>query len=223
MNIKLAFDIYGTIINTSGIKDVLKNHTGSKTKDFIGLWRTKQLEYSFRRAAMDLYVNFDTVTDQALQFTCDELDVSLNEYQRAQIIDSYRSLPKFDDTDDSLQNLKNKGFSINAFSNGSMQSLKALFKNNSLDKIFEKSISLENKQVFKPSRSAYYYLLNELNAEAQEVCLISGNPFDIIGAANCGIKTIWLNRKASTFDPWEIKPDYTVKSLNEIIKVLGQE
>ncbi|MCX2743089.1 haloacid dehalogenase type II [Mangrovivirga sp. M17] len=220
MNIKLAFDIYGTIINTSGIAEILKTHIGLNTEEFIKIWRSKQLEYSFRRAAMDLYVNFDTVTDQALEFTCDELGIQLSKDQRIQIINSYRSLPKFDDTDKSLQNLKNIGFSINAFSNGSEESLKALFQYNSIEKIFEKTISLENIQVYKPTKSAYFYLLKELNAEPQEVYLISGNSFDIIGASNCGIKTIWLNRTGSTFDPWEFKPDHEVKSLEEIFKIL---
>jgi 2-haloacid dehalogenase len=42
----LAFDVYGTLINTSGVFNSLELLIGEKAKPFMDTWRNKQLEYS---------------------------------------------------------------------------------------------------------------------------------------------------------------------------------
>jgi 2-haloacid dehalogenase len=50
MAITLAFDVYGTLIDTHGVVSALQKITGpEKAKVFSRIWREKQLEYSFRR------------------------------------------------------------------------------------------------------------------------------------------------------------------------------
>jgi len=49
--------------------------------------------------------------------------------------------------------------------------------------------------------------------------LISSNPFDVIGAASAGLRTVWVKRsKDAIFDPWGIEPTIIVESLCEISK-----
>lgn len=55
MTITLAFDVYGTLIDTNGVVEVLHNIVGDKAGDFSRSWREKQLEYSFRRGLMKKY------------------------------------------------------------------------------------------------------------------------------------------------------------------------
>ena len=45
----LAFDVYGTLINTHGVVSLLENMVGDNAHAFSTTWREKQLEYSFRR------------------------------------------------------------------------------------------------------------------------------------------------------------------------------
>ena len=42
----LAFDIYGTLIDTQGIAVEFERYAGMRAKDFSRLWRDKQLEYA---------------------------------------------------------------------------------------------------------------------------------------------------------------------------------
>ena len=51
-NTTLAFDVYGTLIDTNGVVDLLEKFIGDKAKAFSATWRDKQLEYSFRRGHM---------------------------------------------------------------------------------------------------------------------------------------------------------------------------
>lgn len=58
MTTTLAFDVYGTLIDTNGIADLVKAFVADKASRFVDTWRNKQLEYSFRRALMNNYVDF---------------------------------------------------------------------------------------------------------------------------------------------------------------------
>jgi len=62
----LAFDVYGTLIDPFQMEDHLRPILGARAKEATELWRSKQLEYSFRRALMKKYENFDVCTAQAL-------------------------------------------------------------------------------------------------------------------------------------------------------------
>ena len=65
----LAFDIYGTLIDTQGINRKLFDIIGDQATEFSHRWREKQLEYSFRRGLMQRYQNFAICTSQALDYT----------------------------------------------------------------------------------------------------------------------------------------------------------
>jgi len=62
----LAFDVYGTLIDTHGVVIKLQEFVGGKAEEFSRVWREKQLEYSFRRGLMRTYETFGVCTSQAL-------------------------------------------------------------------------------------------------------------------------------------------------------------
>ena len=70
----LAFDVYGTLIDTHGVVTLLEELVGDKAKEFSRTWRDKQLEYSFRKGLMQNYETFAVCTSQALDYTCALLD-----------------------------------------------------------------------------------------------------------------------------------------------------
>ena len=63
---------------------------------------------------------------------------------------------------------------------------------------------------FKPDPEVYAYLLRSCGLPTDNVFLVSGNPFDVLGAANVGIRTAWMRRDPNAiFDPWGVEPDIT--------------
>jgi len=58
MRITLAFDVYGTLVDPSGMAVHLSADLGVKATEFADYWREKQLEYSFRRGLMRNYADF---------------------------------------------------------------------------------------------------------------------------------------------------------------------
>jgi 2-haloacid dehalogenase len=80
----IAFDVYGTLIDTAGVFTLLEKLINTQATLFINTWRAKQLEYSFRRGLMKNYVDFITCTRQSLEYTSSFPSI-LNFLQRPKI------------------------------------------------------------------------------------------------------------------------------------------
>ena len=58
--------------------------------------------------------------------------------------------------------------------------------------------------------------------DSNDAWLISGNPFDVIGAISAGMKSVWVKRSGrAVFDPWGIEPTVTVDTLSELYEKVG--
>lgn len=93
----LAFDVYGTLIDTQGIAATLKGWMGERATVLARAWREKQLEYTFRRGLRGAHADFDTCTEQALRYCCEALGIALPPGQEAELLRRYRQLPAFAD------------------------------------------------------------------------------------------------------------------------------
>lgn len=212
----LAFDVYGTLIDTQGVLAELENMIGDKAGSFSATWRAKQLEYSFRKGLMERYQNFELCTSQALNYSCATLQVSLTDTEKLQLLDAYKTLPTFSDVEKSLKKLSNN-YRLFAFSNGSYSVVDRLLVNAGIRGFFIDIISTDEIRSFKPSPKVYQHLLHTAAATASDTWLVSSNPFDVIGALNADLNSVWLNRSGKeVFDPWDVFPNATLSSLAEL-------
>jgi 2-haloacid dehalogenase len=91
----LGFDVYGTLVDPLALAEPLQALVGEQAVRFAELWRTKQLEYSFRRGLMQRYVDFDACTRQALLYTQQALRCDLPESDQGRLLETYLYLPTF--------------------------------------------------------------------------------------------------------------------------------
>jgi len=217
MSVTLAFDVYGTLIDTHGIVSKLEKLMGDKAKAFSNIWREKQLEYSFRRGLMQNYENFAVCTSDSLDYTCEYYKILLSKEQKNELLDGYQTLPAFKDVADGLAKLKVAGFRLYAFSNGSKNAVEKLLISAGIRELFLGVVSADDIKSFKPNPEVYSHFLRESGAEVSDTWLISSNPFDVIGAISAGIRAAWVKRsEESIFDPWGIEPTITVKNLKKL-------
>jgi 2-haloacid dehalogenase len=223
MRITLAFDVYGTLINTNGVVTELKELVDDKAEEFSRTWRQKQLEYSFRRGLMQRYENFSICIMNALDYTCAHYNVQISKEQKHQLLEIYNMLPIFADVKESLNELNTAGFHSYAFSNGSKDTVERLLTTATIREFFLGIISVEDQKTFKPNPIVYNYFLSKTGATKSSTWLISSNPFDVIGAICAGIKAVWLRRSQETiYDPWNIEPTIIVSSFSEIKKKIEE-
>lgn len=212
----IAFDVYGTLINTDGVVSRLREWIGSQAEGFSQTWRSKQLEYSFRRGLMRRYENFAVCTRQALDYCCAEYDVSLSTEQKESLLQSYRVLPAFSDANESLVALQAEGHRLFAFSNGTTEAVEEVLRASGLLERFEGVVSCDALATFKPNPDVYRYFMKEAG-DSNDAWLVSGNPFDVIGAVSAGMKSAWVKRSDNAvFDPWGVDPTVTVATLSEL-------
>jgi 2-haloacid dehalogenase len=222
MAITLAFDVYGTLIDTHGVVAKLEEIVGDRARDFSSTWRDKQLEYSFRRGLMQNYETFAVCTRDALDFTSRRYAIDMTSGQKQALLDIYRELPAFDDVGDALADLAARDCRLFAFSNGSAEAVETLLSAAGIRNLFLGVVSCDDLRSFKPNPAVYAHFLRQAQATGDEAWLISGNPFDVIGAISAGMRGAWVQRSEdSIFDPWGIEPTITIKSLAELGDGIG--
>lgn len=224
MTITLAFDVYGTLIDTHGVVIALEKHVGNKAPEFSRTWRDKQLEYSFRRGLMQNYENFAICTRNALDYTCSFCNVALSQNDKEELLGAYKVLPAFDDVEEGLTRAKKAGFKMFAFSNGSAEAVETLLSNAGIRGYFIDVVSVDEMKSYKPNPGVYCHFLRRAGATGSDAWLISGNPFDVIGAISSGMRAAWIKRSPEAlFDPWGIEPTLTLNSLLNLAEQIGKE
>ncbi len=217
MNTTFAFDVYGTLIDTHGVIDALEPMLGPRAAGFSQAWRDKQLEYSFRRGLMRQYAPFSVCTGQALDYTCARFGLELDPADRMRLLDAYGTLPAFADAPEALSLARSAGFRMFAFSNGKAEAVDSLLTQAGLRDFFLDVVSVDEVKSFKPDPAVYAHFLRRSGAVGTDAWLISGNPFDVIGAMAAGMRAAWVRRTPEAlFDPWEIEPDLTVHHLSDL-------
>jgi 2-haloacid dehalogenase len=217
----LAFDVYGTLLDPLRMEEHLRAAFGAKAKEASELWRAKQLEYSFRRALMKKYRDFDACTADALRFVSLQLATPLSEGVEATLLSKYRELPAYADAVGALSELAARGFTIVACSNGTENSVRAALDHAGVLARFSMIVSVDPIRTFKPDPAVYDRLALEVHTPKEQIWLISSNAFDVIGAKARGLRAVWVQRDAKrAFDPWEFEPDAIVGSLSALKSVL---
>jgi 2-haloacid dehalogenase len=213
MSVTLAFDVYGTLIDTQGVIILLEQVIGEKAPLFSETWRQKQLEYSFRRGLMKRYENFSVCTSDALDYTCDYHKTPLSNEQKTLLLKSYQTLPAFSDVEAGLESLKDN-YRLFAFSNGKEEAVNKLLCSAGIRDYFIGIVSVDELKSFKPDPDVYNHLLKRTDSGTANTWLISSNSFDVIGAMSVGMNAAWIKRSDNAiFDPWGIEPTRVASNL----------
>ena len=214
----LAFDVYGTLVDTAGVVEQLRGVVGDRAADFSDAWRAHPLGYSFRRALMRDYVEFGTCTAQALDHTAATMGVELTDTDREGLLAAYGRLPALPDAAPALADLAAAGRRVVAFSNGTAASVTALLEHARLIELLDDIVSVDEVGSFKPDPAVYHHLLERVASRAQRVVVVSGNSFDVLGAKSAGLQAAWVRRtEAALLDPWGVEPDTVVTDLSGLL------
>jgi 2-haloalkanoic acid dehalogenase type II len=197
----LAFDIFGTILDTSEI---------------IQEFRTKQLEYTWLLTLMGKYMDFEEITKRALMHVLKSLH---EEHRFEEELRKWRNLKAYNDAI-YLKDIS-KLVDIYALSNGSVNEVREHLNRNGLLSYFKGIFSAENVKEYKPSPKVYKYFMSSIRDE--DAYLVSSNPFDVIGAKNAGMKAIYVNRRNLIVDPLDYEPDVTVRDFEELYKWISNK
>lgn len=218
----LAFDLYGTLVDPIAISGELgRVLDDSDGREAAGLWRAKQLEYSFRLTAMGRYEDFRWVTSRALDFALASIGARLPGEQTQRLVELYDHLQPFPDAVPALRALAGLGYELSVLSNGTPAMIANCLDNSGLGDFFGHRTSVDEIRVFKPSPVVYRHAATRLSRPIGQIRLITSNAFDIVGASAAGMRTAWVNRTAAPFDTIGQQPDLTVPALDRLPAALA--
>lgn len=218
----MAFDLYGTLVDPIAIAGELGRLLGDADgREAAGLWRSKQLEYSFRLTAMGRYEDFCWVTARALDFALASVGGRLPDGQAERLVELYDHLRPFPDAVPAMRALADLKYELAVLSNGTPAMIGNCLDNSGLGEFFGQRISVDEVRAFKPSPVVYRHAAERLSVTAGQVRLVTSNAFDCVGASAAGMRTVWVNRSAAPFDTIGAQPDLTVPALDRLPAALG--
>ena len=119
-----------------------------------------------------------------------------------------------------ITTLRNTGrFKLGLLSNTDDDALFPLLENHRL--CFDSAVTSEGAKAYKPLPRPFLLVLEALDLPA-EACLYVGDSQldDVYGAKNVGMQSAWLNRRGASLDPGLPSPDYEVKDLRGLLRIL---
>ena len=170
---------------------------------------------------MRRYRDFDVCTREALDHVDARLGTHLSPAAMDALMAKYLELPAYGEAVEAVSLLRDLGHRVYAFSNGRPDQLLQLLQFAGLLELLDGVVSVDPVASFKPDPAVYRHFLEAADSAATDTWLVSGNPFDVIGARSAGWNAAWIRRDpAAVFDPWGIEPTLTVTSLRALVTAL---
>ncbi len=144
-----VFDAYGTLFDVHAAIARHRNEIGPDADRLSELWRAKQLEYSWTLTLADRYLDFWSLTQQALDHAFARVP-SADRRLRGKLLEAYRQLDAFADARATLKELKRRGHRTAILSNGSPDMLKAAVAAAGLGTDLDFVLSVDSIRKYKP-------------------------------------------------------------------------
>jgi 2-haloacid dehalogenase len=217
-----VFDAYGTLFDVNSATASSLKELGDRADALNRIWREKQLQYSWLRAAQGRHADFWQVTRDALDFASNSLgfyDPALRE----RLMRSWLLLEPFPEVPVALQRLKGAGFKLAILSNGTPAMLQSAVQNAKLEGLFDAVLSVEEAGVYKPHPNVYRLAVQRLGIAARQIVFISSNGWDAYAASAFGLRVIWCNRHGQQPERLPGKPDIVLPSLAQLASSIAIE
>jgi 2-haloacid dehalogenase len=218
----ILFDAYGTLFDVYAIAAEAERQFPGQGAALANLWRDKQIEYTRLRTLSDTYQPFDSVTRDALQFSCNRLGLALSPQSQAQLMGQYNQLTPFPENLNVLNELKRDGMKLAVLSNGNPEMLDPVINAAGMDGLFSHVLSAHSVKKFKTAPEVYRLGISTLGLAAGDCLFVSSNGWDICGAAWFGYSTFWVNRAAAPLEVLGVAPGGEGRSLNDLLQYVRQ-
>jgi len=189
----VAFD-YFVLFNPDSVLSAVERVSPGRGREFTNLWRTRQFEYSWLRSITHRYVDFSVITEDAMVYTADAMNVELTASQKRQLLEAYLQLTPWPDTARTLRRLKESDVRVITIANFSPAMLRANADHAGLTPLVDAFISTDANHTYKPDPRAYQLGVDHLRLPKQDIVFAAFGGWDAAGAKSFGYPTVWVNR-----------------------------
>jgi len=212
------FDLFGTLLSLAPLAAACDRLAPGQGPEIAARWRTKQLEASWLRTAMEQWVDFDVVTREALRSTLADLGVKEPANLEA-FADAFTGLPLADGAGEAVRALHDAGVLTGILTNASERMLSGAAA--AADLPFDHRLSVDAARRFKPHPSVYQLAVDATGLPAEGIGFVTANGWDAAGAGSFGFRVAWLRPGNSATLPAVGAPLPTVATWPEIPAMFG--
>ena len=215
-----VFDAYGTLFDFAGATRRCEEELGAQADRLTTLWRDKQLQYTWLRAAQGRHADFWQDTGDALDFSLETLGLE-RPTLRAKLMELYLTLEPFPEVPSVLRQLKAAGLRTAILSNGSPRMLESAVKAAGLEGLLDPILSVEAVGVYKPHPTVYQLPVDRLGVPVRAIAFQSSNAWDAHAASAMGMQVVWCNRYNQRAERLPGVPDREIRSLAQLPALVG--
>ncbi|HYX21523.1 MAG TPA: haloacid dehalogenase type II, partial [Thermoanaerobaculia bacterium] len=207
----VAFDLYGTLLDVSGLAARMEPLAGGDVGELLGRWRLAQLERSWAVGRGAPYEPWDAVTLRALE----EVAPAIPGETRRRLADLWLDVPAFPDASATLDGLKRAGARRAVLSNGTAAMIRAALAASGLD--VDEILSADAVRAYKTDPRVYALL--DDRADPARVLFVSANGWDVDGAGRAGRTVAWVDRGG---EPPSAPPRFRLHGLADVLGIVGR-
>lgn len=217
----VTFDSYSTLVDVDAAETALAERV-SNPEPISKLWRTRSLEYTFVSNHIDGYQPFYEMNRDALQYALDVHEADVSETERDEILAVYHELDVFDDVREGIERLRDDGYECYVVSNGNPEMLESMVAHADIGDLLEDTISADEIQTFKPAADLYRHAAARTGTPIDEIAHVTAGWFDVLGAQYAGMQGVWIDRKATPWEPFGGDPDLTIETFYDLAEELNE-
>jgi 2-haloacid dehalogenase len=213
-----VFDAYGTLFDFGSAARACPGVPSEAAGALTALWRDKQVQYTWLRAAQGRHADFAQVTADALDFALETLGL---ERLRGRLLELYLTLAAFPEVPEVLAKVRAAGLQTAILSNGTPAMLAAAVGAAGLAGRFDAVLSVEEVGAFKPDRRVYQLAVDRLGIPSAAIAFVSSNGWDAHAASAFGMQVVWCNRYAQRRERLPGAPDREIATLAALPALVG--
>ncbi len=215
----LLFDVNETLLDLAPVKkrvsDLLLDETGAT------LWFSTMLHHSLVMTVSGQHADLMEIGAAVLQMLAHNADIALPADDAKALLSGMRTLQPHPDVVAGLERLQRAGYRLATVTNSSTAGLAAQLEHASIARFFERQLSVETLQRFKPHRSVYEWAAGEMKVAPAACMLVAAHGWDVAGAAWAGMQTAFIARSGQQMFPLAPTPDVDVADLAALADALG--
>ncbi len=215
-----VFDAYGTLFDFASAARACPEVPAEAADRLTALWRDKQVQYTWLRAAQGRHADFAQVTADALDFALETLGLE-RPGLRGRLLDLYLTLAAFPEVPDVLARVRRAGLRTAILSNGTPAMLAAAVTGAGLAGAFDAVLSVEEVGAFKPDRRVYQLAVDRLGIPSSAIAFVSSNGWDAYAASAFGMQVVWCNRYGQRRERLPGEPNCEITTLAELPALVG--
>lgn len=210
----IIFDVNETLSDLASVADAFESVGAAKL--LASAWFASVLRDGFALTTSGSDARFEDIarTNARDLLRAVTVDAELEDAVDC-VMTAFAHVPAHPDVASGLHALHAAGCRLFTLSNGPTSTAERLLREAGALESMEKLLTVEGHTQWKPARASYLRAAERIGTGAP-IYLAAVHPWDIHGASQAGISTIWINRLNRQYPPHFRPPTLTVATVGEI-------